>query len=95
MSTTLNIGAGGLFFASSTRYVLSELLKLEIDIPGWQKFFPEPLSGSEPLPSGPFTTKAIVTRVETFGPASYGIAANFVGLDRQELWAIMFAIHRK
>lgn len=94
-STTLNISAGGLLFASTEKYDLSELLRLEIEIPDWQKFIPGGFAEKGLPPGGPFAAKGIVTRTEYFAVNHYHIAVSFVGLDRQELWALMFAINKE
>ena len=94
-NTTIDIGGGGLLFSSPVKYNMSELLRLEIDIPEWQKFLPEASAEDKARPSGPFVTKAIVSRVDEVGPSNYAIGARFADLDRKEIWAIMFAINKK
>ncbi len=95
VSETLNIGGGGLLFVSSTKYDVCDLLKLEIHIPGWEKFIPNVSQKDVVKEGGPFLAKAIVTRVDSTGPGAYRVAAGFVDLDRQEIWALMFAINKK
>lgn len=95
-TVTLNIGGGGLLFDSREKYNVSELLKLEIDIPSWEKFMPPGVfQKMETGHEGAFAVKAIVTRAERMLTGTYHIAASFVDLDRGELWALMFAINKK
>lgn len=94
-STTLNIGGGGLLFLSSKPYSLGDLLNIEIDIPDWEKFIPGALPKDPAVKSGPFSAKAIVTRADSSGGPACTVAAAFVDLDRQKLWALMFAINKR
>lgn len=80
-SLTKNLSAGGILFQSDTLYLPGDLVRIEIDVPGWERYktgFKKPgqLTKSEPV-----TVLAKVIRVEIKSPMRYEIRAAFVGID--------------
>jgi len=87
-STSKNISAGGLLFETKKQYDIGEVLKLEINLPGWQKFKPEffkpdQLSGEKPL-----VALANVVRVESVSDGTYDVGVCLAGIDEGHQMAI-------
>ena len=79
-SLSKDISAGGILFDSAQFYDIGDIVRLEIDLPGWEKFKPEfykpPLGKSEPV-----IALVKVIRVFLKGVGAYEIGASFVGID--------------
>ena len=80
VSLTKDLSAGGVLFESTRIYEIGDIIRLEIDVPGWEKFKPEfykpHLSKSEPV-----IVLVKVVRVVFKDIDVYDIAASFVGID--------------
>jgi len=79
-SLSKDLSAGGILFETSVLYAIGDILRLEINVPGWEKFKPEfykpGLTKSEPL-----IVLVKVMRVERVGIGQYDIGCMFVGID--------------
>jgi len=79
-SLSKDISAGGVLFESSVFYEIGDIVRLEIDLPGWEKFKPEfykpHLSKSEPI-----IALVRVKRVVVIKKGGYEIAGIFAGID--------------
>ncbi len=78
---TKDLSQGGLLFESGEAYAIGAILKLEVGIPGWEKFKQEffkadALSGRHPL-----VVLGKVVRVEDVGGGNYDIGVVFMALD--------------
>jgi len=75
-----DLSAGGVLFESEIKYDTGDIVRMEIDLPGWEKYKPEfyklHLSKSDPV-----ITLVKVTRVKPLGGGIYEIGASFVGID--------------
>ncbi len=85
-----NMSAGGVLFESSKQYQINDLLKLEIDLPGWEKFKAEFYKGNRVSQPAPVSVLASVVRVEVMKPGKlFDIGACFVGIDDGHQWALI------
>ena len=81
-AVTKNVSAGGMLFETESIYEIGTLLKVELDIPGWEKFKTEFYREDILSRSKPVIVIASVVRVEVIEPnARYDIGACFVGID--------------
>jgi len=85
-----NVSAGGVLFESSTNFSIGTLLRLEISVPGWDKFRQEFYKEYATSQSKPIVVLATVVRVEVVDPAGvYDIGACFSAIDTGHQWAVM------
>jgi hypothetical protein len=78
---TKNVGEGGILFESDMFFDMGTLLKLEIDIPGWEKYKTEFCKGDAPTGSHPLVVLGKVVRVEDIGGHRYDIGVAFTAVD--------------
>ena len=76
-----NLSQGGLLFESREPFEIGTILKLQADIPGWEKYKTEfikvdALSGRQPL-----VMLGKVVRVEDIGAGNFDIGVAFLALD--------------
>ncbi|MFT5207162.1 MAG: hypothetical protein ACI9CF_000911 [Candidatus Omnitrophota bacterium] len=95
-SVVKNISAGGALFESKEKYQIGDILKLEIDIKGWQKFDSgfyksDLISGSKPI-----VALGSVVRMELVNPDQlYDVGVCFVGIDDGHQWTLIKYINNK
>jgi len=87
-SLSKDLSAGGLLFESSDLYAEGDILRLEIDLPGWEKFKPE-FFKPHISKSGPVIALVKVLRVKRVDFGRYEIAALFVGIDEGHQMALV------
>lgn len=78
---TKNLSEGGILFDSDTFFEMGTLLKLEIDIPGWEKYKAEFFKGEGPSGRKPFVVLGKVTRIEDIGGGRFEIGVAFTAVD--------------
>ena len=82
-----DISAGGILFESEVFYETNDIVRLEIDLPGWEKFKPEffklHLTKSEPV-----IALVKVRRAISLKGGMYEIGASFVGIDEGHQMAL-------
>ena len=78
---TKNLGEGGILFESDIFFEMGSMLKLEIDIPGWEKYKSELCKGETMPGSKPFVVLGKVVRVEDIGGGRYDIGVVFIAVD--------------
>ncbi len=80
---TRNMSAGGLLFETDEKFKLGTLLKLEMKVPGWEKFKAEFYKKDKTSRSGLVVILASVVRVEIIQPETkFDIGVCFVGIDK-------------
>ena len=85
-----NYSLGGALFESKTEYHIGDILKMEITIPGWEKYKNEFYREDKISRLEPVTILASVIRVEVLIPDQlYEIGVQFVGIDEGDRWALM------
>jgi hypothetical protein len=85
-----NYSPGGALFESKTPYSLGDILKLEITIPGWQRYKNEFYREDRTSRPEPVVILACVLRVEVLVPDQlYEIGVQFVGIDEGDRWALV------
>lgn len=95
-SITRNCSAGGVLFETNTRFYIGELLEIEINIPGWEKFKAEFYKGDAISSEKPLIVLATVIRVDTVEPNTrYEIGVCFSAIDKGHEWAILKYINQK
>lgn len=78
---TKSLSEGGILFESSEIFEIGALLKLQLDIPGWEKYKVEFYKGDAPSTRDLLVALARVVRVEDLGGGNYDIGVAFVALD--------------
>jgi len=85
-----NYSAGGALFESKIKYDIGDLLKLDITIPGWEKYKNEFYKNDKLFVEAPVVVLVNVVRVEAIVPDElYDIGVSFVGIDNGDQWALM------
>lgn len=79
---TKNLSEGGILFEIDQSYAIGSLLKLDIDIPGWERYKAEfykadKLSGREP-----FVVLGKVVRLEDIGKGRFDVGVAFTAVDK-------------
>lgn len=77
----LNISASGALLSASQNFSEKSILKLDIDMPEWQKHTGSFFSHEVVLPSPPMTLTAEVIRAQKVQYGLYQFAVRFVGID--------------
>lgn len=91
-----NYSGDGALFESKTKYDIGDILKLEIDIPGWDKFKTEFYKEKRTSASEPIVVLASVVRVEVMVPDDlYDIGVFFVGIDKGHQGALIKQINTR
>jgi hypothetical protein len=78
---TKSLSEGGLLFESDQAFEIGALLKLQVDIPGWEKYKPEFRKGDEPSGRHPFIVLGKVVRIEDVGGGVFDIGVLFTAVD--------------
>ncbi|MBF0331256.1 MAG: PilZ domain-containing protein [Candidatus Omnitrophica bacterium] len=78
---TKSLSAGGILFGSDQLFEIGALLKLELDIPGWEKYKPSFYKGDEPSGRHPLVVIGKVVRVEDVGKGQFDIGVAFAAMD--------------
>ncbi|MCD4780383.1 MAG: PilZ domain-containing protein [Candidatus Omnitrophica bacterium] len=93
---TKNLSVGGVLFDSDIKYSLGSLLKIELNLPGWEKFKNEFYRFDKTSRSEPLIVLANVVRLEVIIPEkSYEIGVCFSAIDTGHRWALMKYINSK
>lgn len=89
-SAIKNYSLGGALFESRIKYDIGDTLKLEISIPGWEKFKNEFYREDKISRAEPVVILASVIRIEAIALEDfYEIGVQFVGIDEGDRWALM------
>jgi hypothetical protein len=89
-----NISCGGVLFESRVQYNVGILLRIELALPGWERFKTEFFKeGSTPL-SDPLTVLAHVVRLEVLEGGMFDIGACFAAIDEGDKWTLFKYIQR-
>lgn len=83
-----NLSAGGVLFESQTLYAPGDLVRMEIDIPGWEKYKTEFIKPGQTTASHPVSVLARVIQSEIIAHGLYDIRAAFVGIDENHQKAL-------
>jgi c-di-GMP-binding flagellar brake protein YcgR len=83
-----DISAGGVLFESQTLYAPGDLVRMEIDIPGWEKYKTEFIKPGKLSQSLPVSVLAKVIQAEIKAHGLYEIRAAFVGIDEDHQKAL-------
>lgn len=77
-----NYSGGGALFESDIEYAKGNVVKLEIKVPGWNKFKTEFYKPGKTSASEPLIILATVIRCDAIdGTNKYDVAVKFVGID--------------
>ena len=89
-----NYSGDGALFESKVKYDIGDILKLEISIPGWEKFKTEFYKDNKTSASEPLVILASVVRVEVITlDQLYDIGVYFVGIDKGHQGALIKQIN--
>jgi hypothetical protein len=78
---TKSLSEGGVLFEAGQIFEIGALLKLQLDIPGWEKYKVEFYKGNAPSGRDLLVALARVVRVEDLGGGNFDIGVAFVALD--------------
>ena len=79
-----------MLFESNVKFDLGTLLRIEIDIPGWERFKNEFYKTYEASKSSPLVVLASVVRVEVVYPENrFDIDVCFSAIDKGHQWALI------
>lgn len=92
---TKSLSEGGILFESGTPFSLGSLLKLQIDIPGWEKYKAEFVKSDVPSGRHPFVVLGKVVRVEDVGGGIHDIGVVFLAVDSGHRFALKKYIQRR
>lgn len=81
LAETKDFSAGGVLFESKVPYVIGDIVRMEIEIPGWEKYKTEFYKSDHPSKSDPVVVLAKVVRVEILSANHFDIGVSFVGID--------------
>ncbi len=79
--TSKNISAGGILFEVNDQYAIGDLLRLEMDLPGWNKYKPEFYKEDSLSVDEPLVCLGAVVRVEKLSNGKYDIGVCLSGID--------------
>ena len=78
---TKDLSEGGVLFEATEPFEIGDLLKLQLDVPGWQKYKLDFYKGDKPSGNEPLVALAKVVRIEDIGGGFFDIGVAFVALD--------------
>ncbi|MEI8012917.1 MAG: PilZ domain-containing protein [Candidatus Omnitrophota bacterium] len=78
---TKDLSEGGLLFESGEAFAIGTILKLQVDIPGWEKYKREFFKADQRLDRQPLIVLAKVVRIEDVGGGHSDVGVAFVALD--------------
>ena len=92
-NVTKNISAEGLLFETDQAYQLGDVVRLELNLPGWTKHVQELGFGSE-LPKADLQQLVgTVVRVELLSGSRYDVGVCFAEMAKNDRWALMSYIY--
>ena len=83
-----NVSGGGILVESAKKYDIGEVLRLEIELPGWEKYKAEFYKPDQIAVSKPFVVIGTVVYCKQKG-SKYEIGVDFSGLDEGHRWALI------
>jgi len=83
-----NISAGGILFEAHRHYAIGDIIRIEITIPGWDKYKPEFYKTQALSYSQPLVTLGSVVRVELVTENIYDIGVCLIGIDEKHQMAL-------
>jgi len=84
-----NISSGGLLFESKTKFELGDVLWLEVQAAGWEKYSAEFYKHEKTTESKPLVVLGTVVRAELLPSGSYEVGVAFTGIDEGHRWALL------
>jgi len=87
-SFTKNVSEGGVLFESDTIFDLGTVLRLEIDIPGWNAYLKGTDRATASSARHPLTVLGKVVRVEDIGDGFFDIGVAFTAVDSEHREAL-------
>ena len=89
-----DISCGGILFESKVKYDIGTLLRIELALPGWEKFKTEFFKEDSTPHADPLTVLAHVVRLEALENGMFDIGACFSAIDEGDRWALFKYIQR-
>ena len=83
-----NISAGGLLFESKRSFIIGDIVRLEIVLPGWERFIPQFYREFSDTVAQPLVIIGSVVRVEVIPAGTFDIGVIFQGIYDDQQWAI-------
>jgi len=90
-----NISAEGIRFQSKEQYALGDVVKIELYLPGWEKFNPGFYKDDALLDQRPLVALGTVVRIELISSGTYEIGVYLSGVDEGHRWALREYIKNK
>lgn len=83
-----NISAEGILFQSKEQYALGDVVKIEIYLPGWEKFNQEFYKDDALSYQRPLVALGTVSRIELISSGTYDVGVYLSGVDEGHRWAL-------
>jgi len=83
-----NISLGGVLVEVKKPFKLGDILRMEIDIPGWEKFKAEFYKDDVTIAKKPLVVLGKVVRTENLGK-NFELGICFVAIDEGHKWALL------
>lgn len=77
----MDMSAGGLLLQTNQEYVLGDVLRIEIELPGWNKYKVEFIKPDSITEDRALVALASVVRVERLAESGYEIGVRLAGVD--------------
>jgi hypothetical protein len=94
-SALKNLSAEGILFQAKQQYKIGDVLKMELHLPGWQKFNPGFYKVEEFSYQKPLIALGTVVRIEFISEELYEIGVYLNGVDEGHRWALQEYIKHK
>lgn len=85
---TKNLSDGGLLFESCCFFEIGTILKIQADIPGWEKYKVEFLKADDVSGSRPLVVLGKVVRIEDVGDGKFDVGVVFAAIDNEHRTAL-------
>jgi len=83
-----NLSAGGMLFESGRSFDSGEILRLELDIPGWEKYKAQFYKPDQTIVSKSLLVIGKVAHVAALADGRFDVGVDFIGLDDGHRWAL-------
>ena len=92
---TRSLSEGGILFDTDAPFEIGKLLKIELELPGWEKFERKFFRPDAPVDPKPLVVIGKVVRVEDLGNGRYEVGVAFAALDKGHKQALKQYIEKK
>ena len=84
-----DLSAGGLLFTTEYAYRLGDILRMEVHLPGWEKYKSDFFKTGSSTKGMPILVLVKVVRVQVLKDGNFDIGVSFVGIDEEHQLALI------